>query len=143
MQFESAVARMSGLLSSLGWPREICWVLPQHVLKFPGKRTVIFLPKGDEAEAQSQLVFRENYGRVPAIAFHAAGHRENRTYVCETPINRLAAGEAMFVSDGLKISAESDPPLTNLTRSALWWGIQRRAYRSWRRRMKRALAAGS
>jgi hypothetical protein len=141
MVFEDAAAGLKHLLERLGWPAQIVWVRPDHIIHFPTQATIVFRPEADdEAETNARAIFRERNGRAAAISFYAAAHDESRTYAFVEALEELGEGEHMFVSAGLKIAAQADATPTYVTRSSIWWWLHRRSYRKWKQRTERALA---
>lgn len=141
MEFANAVVSLRHLLASIQWPTEIAWILPQHVLHVPRRATIIFR-SGEEGEKHARRIFHERYGIAPAISFYACGHDASWTYAFVEPIEELGQGEDMFVSDGLKVSAQADEAKTLVTSSSFWWWFHRRGYRKWEHRVARSLAGG-
>jgi hypothetical protein len=133
MEFEDAVARLTHLLAEIGWPPKVVWIRADQVVHFPARSTIVFRPEPDaEAEAHARNVFKERFGRAPAISFYAPGHAGGRTFAYVEPIDELADGESMFVADGLKIAAQGDVVPTYVTSSRFWWWLYRANYRRWR-----------
>jgi len=139
MQFNEALQRYTNFLGKIGWPQQIAWVESADVIVFPQVAVFVFRPKRPVDLSVIRVRFEKEYGTAPAIAFHSVAFAKEQTYAFVEAIEELGQGEQMFVTEGLKLSAASEPPPLVVVRSRLrWWWVNRQ-YQAWLRARDRAL----
>jgi len=139
--FDEAVTRLRELLRTSGWPTELIWVPPSHVISFPGHVLILRQSPVRYSELAARSAFESASELCPAVRVGAIGNAGGTTYAAVWPIHEIGDGEQMFIDRGLKVNAPVGNPRISIIRFAPAWWLAEGLYKHWKR--KRDVAIGT
>ena len=139
--FPQAVERLRNLLRAMGWPEEVTWVPPSHVIRYP-HHVYVFRPESSIASRNAaHIAFDSAADTCVAVRVGAIGRSGATTFAAVWPIHELGDGEEMFIEDGVKVNAPAEDLRVTIVRSRIKWRLTRWLYESWCERQDAALRA--
>ena len=132
--FTEALARLGSLLQHEGWPTELSWVSPEHIVSFPGNRAALYRPSPPGYGSEPARSFEAARGRGLPVELYGVGYAAGVSFAVVRPIEELAQGEHMFLTEGVKVGVAANAPSVQVVRSSVLWSFLQFRHRRWLRR---------